>query len=208
MTKQQQFDLLFKELRSNHDLPLYPYRELNTYFPVLGEGSLDADIFFIGEAPGEEEAKTDRPFIGASGKFLTQMIEEYGLSRDEVFITNVVHDRPPENRDPTDEEIEKYSKYTVELLRIIRPKIIVTLGRFAMNWLAGKYNMGKLKIGEEHGVPRGIPTNWGEVYFVPLYHPAVALYNGSQRNTLTQDFAIVLEVLEHVTTKKPTSGET
>jgi uracil-DNA glycosylase family 4 len=150
---------------------------------VFGEGSFKAEIMFIGEAPGREEDRQGRPFVGAAGKFLNEMLAIIGLKREDVFITNIVKHRPPENRDPLPDEIAACLPYLEQQVLIIKPKLIVTLGRHAMNtFLPG------LKISEVHGQAkraRGIFKE-KQIYF-PLYHPASALYNPSLRETLIRD---------------------
>ncbi|PJF40623.1 MAG: uracil-DNA glycosylase, partial [Phototrophicales bacterium] len=115
--------------------PLYSYRKQNGYFPVIGQGNHYADIMFIGEAPGENEAKTGVPFCGASGRVLDELIASIGLRREAVYITNIVKDRPPANRDPNKQEIELYSPFLVRQINIIQPKVIATLGRFSMEFI-------------------------------------------------------------------------
>ncbi len=146
---------------------------------VLGEGNPDADIVFIGEAPGAEEDKQGRPFVGRAGQFLNEMLSLVGLKREDVYITNVVKYRPPDNRDPLPEEKEAFLPYLFKQLAIIKPKLVVTLGRHAMNVF-----LPQLKISQAHG--RALRKN-GIVY-LPLYHPAAALYNGSMRDVLISDF--------------------
>lgn len=196
LTKEQRFEKM-KEIRDEllafKKSPLYEYRTANKYFPVVGEGSHMASIMFVGEAPGKSEAETARPFCGRSGKFLGEMIASIGLKRADVYITNVVKDRPPENRDPTQEEIDLYSPFLDRQIEIIQPKVIVGLGRFS-----GEYLMQKLGIGDQidsiskiHGKEFEAETSYGKVIIVSLYHPAVALYNGSNRETLLKDFQIL-----------------
>jgi DNA polymerase len=183
--------LVFKES------PLYEYRVKNKYFPVIGEGNHDAKIMFIGEAPGKNEAETARPFCGASGRLLDQMITSIGLKRDDVYITNIVKDRPPENRDPTPEEIEIYAPFLNRQIEIIQPRVLATLGRFSMNYIMEKLKQqDKLgPISQMHGKEFPTQTSYGEVIIVPLYHPAVALYNGNNKQTLLDDFQILKKFL-------------
>lgn len=173
--------------------PLYKYRMENKYFPVIGEGSLVANIMFVGEAPGKTEAETGKPFCGRSGKFLDELLESIKLKRADVYITNIVKDRPQDNRDPTSIEITLYGPYLDQQIEIIQPKIIVTLGR-----LSGAYIFSALKIAEKmqpigkiHGQEFIGSTGYGKVIILPLYHPAVALYNGSNRATLMLDFQVL-----------------
>lgn len=159
---------------------------------VPGEGSAEAEIMFIGEGPGKKEDETGRPFVGAAGKFLAEMLGEIKLKREDVYIANVVKCRPPENRDPLPEEAESCWPWLEAQVKIIDPKIIVTLGRHSMErFLPGQ------KISEVHGkaLRREIPGLGKRVFFT-LYHPAAALYNGSLRKTLLADFKKLPKLLE------------
>jgi DNA polymerase len=148
---------------------------------------------FIGEAPGEWEAKSGRPFVGASGRLLNELLQSIGLRREDVYITNVVKDRPPENRDPTVQEIRLYMPFLVRQLEIIQPKVIVTLGRFAMDFIFDLFQMPEKgqKISKIHGQLFHAQTPSGDIAVIPLYHPAVALYTTAQRQTLADDFQIL-----------------
>ena len=148
---------------------------------VPGEGPADSDIMFIGEGPGFHENEQGRPFVGAAGKFLEELLSDIGLSREEVFIANVVKCRPPGNRDPQPEEVETCtSNYLDRQIAAINPKVIVTLGRFSMNLL-----MPDSKISQVHG--RAVKINGRLV--VPMYHPAAALHQGSLRPVIKNDFS-------------------
>lgn len=161
---------------------------------VPGEGNPNADIMFIGEGPGKSEDAQGVPFVGAAGKFLDELLAEIGMKRSDVFITNVVKCRPPENRDPKDDEIAVCWPYLEEQVRLIKPKLIITLGRHAMNrFLPG------LKISQVHGQAKrykGVGTE-KQVYF-PMYHPAVALYNGSYRDILKADMRKIPKLLSMI----------
>lgn len=161
---------------------------------VPGEGNASAAILFIGEAPGAKEDEQGRPFVGAAGKFLNEMLASINLKREDVYITNIVKYRPPNNRDPLPEEIASCEEWLKEQIKIIQPKIIVTLGRHALeHFLPGK------KISEAHGrVFRKTFPNLGSLVFFALYHPAAALYNGGMRETLIKDFQKIPKVLEKV----------
>ncbi len=151
---------------------------------VISDGSWDADIFFIGEAPGKDEDLQGKPFVGAAGKLLTQLIESIGLSREDVFITNIVKCRPPNNRDPLPKETEKCWNYLESQIKIVQPKLIVTLGRHSM----AKFLPG-LKISEVHGQPKKTKGLWQEKQvYLPLYHPAFALYNPKNKDIIFKDF--------------------
>lgn len=152
--------------------------------PVFGDGNPSADVVFIGEAPGKKEDETGIPFVGAAGKFLSEMLESIHLKREQIYITNIVKYRPPDNRDPLPEEINACKDWLHAELTAIEPKLIVFLGRHAMNHFFPTEKIsvvhGKLLIKKFPG----IPTN----HFLPLYHPAAALYNGSLRDELMKDF--------------------
>ena len=150
---------------------------------VMGDGSLDAEIVFIGEAPGKKEDESGLPFVGASGKFLNEMLAQAGLVRDDVYITNVVKYRPPKNRDPKPAEKKAFMPYLLEQLEIIQPKVVITLGRHSM-----EYFLPGAVIGNVHGQPHDVDIDGVKWIIIPLYHPAAALYNGSLRQTLIDDF--------------------
>mgnify|MGYP001017718623 CR=1 FL=1 len=161
---------------------------------VPGDGSADADILFIGEAPGKNEDLQGIPFVGAAGKFLNEMLASIHLKREDIYITNVVKYRPPENRDPLPEEKVACREWLVDQINLIDPLLIVTLGRHAMeNFLPGK------RISEVHGQAfrRTFPDMGPRIFFA-LYHPAAALYNGSMRETLKQDFLKIPKLLETI----------
>jgi uracil-DNA glycosylase len=150
---------------------------------VMGDGNINAEIVLIGEAPGKNEDEKGLPFVGAAGKFLDEMLKSAGMIRSDVFITNIVKYRPPNNRDPLPEEKEAFWPYLVRQLDVIEPQVVVTLGRHSMEYfLPGK------KISEIHGQPKRITFGDHKLVIVPLYHPAAALYNGSMRATLVEDF--------------------
>lgn len=160
-------------------------------YPVPGIGSAFAEILFIGEAPGKNEDLQGIPFVGAAGKFLDEMLASIGLRRDEIYITNIVKYRPPENRDPLPQEIEDCSEWLHEQIGIIDPLLIVTLGRHAMN-----HFFPDKTITEAHGKAfrREFPAGRSQVFYT-LYHPAAALYNGGMRETLKADFLRIPKVL-------------
>lgn len=156
---------------------------------VAGEGPADADILFIGEGPGFHENEQGRPFVGAAGKLLDELLGKIGLRRDEVFITNVVKCRPPGNRDPKPEEIEACTDYLEAQIQAINPKVIVTLGRFSMS----RY-LPHAKISEVHGQAFRVKGR----LVVPMYHPAAALHQGSLRPTLEKDFGLLPSYISEV----------
>jgi uracil-DNA glycosylase family 4 len=175
-------------------LPLYQVRQKTKVFPVIGEGSHAAEIMFIGEAPGKNEAATGRPFCGAAGRVLTELIASIGLERKDVYITNIVKDRPPENRDPLPEEIAAYAPFLDRQIDIIQPKVIATLGRFSMAYIMGKFDLqNELKsIGQIHGKVFGAKAPYGKVTVIPLYHPAVALYQASLKQQMLEDAKTII----------------
>lgn len=158
---------------------------------VPGIGSADARLLFIGEAPGKKEDETGEPFVGAAGKFLNEMLASISLNRSDIYITNVVKYRPPNNRDPLPEEVAACWPWLRAQVELINPEIIILLGRHALE----RFVPGK-RISVEHGQAfrRTVP-DLGTYVFFALYHPAAALYNGSMRETLLQDFQKIPKVL-------------
>lgn len=146
---------------------------------VPGEGPSTADIMFIGEGPGFHENMQGRPFVGAAGEFLVELLENIGMKREDVFITNVVKCRPPSNRDPQPEELQACAPYLERQLQLINPKVIVTLGRFSMARF-----IPNAKISEIHGQPIRVKG----MLVVPFYHPAAALHRPSLRSVIEEDF--------------------
>lgn len=153
---------------------------------VFGDGNPGADIVFIGEAPGKKEDEMGIPFVGASGQFLNDMLESIHLNRNQIYITNIVKYRPPSNRDPLPLEKEAFLPYLERQLDVIQPLLVVTLGRHSTNVF-----LPDLQISKIHGEPK---RKEGRVY-LPLYHPAAALYNGGMRQTLLEDFSRIPAIL-------------
>ncbi len=200
LSKEEKFEELKKirdELIAFKQSPLYEYRTKNNFFPVIGEGNHDAHIMLIGEAPGKKEALTGRPFCGASGKFLNELCAHIGLDRKDVYVTNIIKDRPEDNRDPSQEEIDFYGPFLDRQLEIIQPKVIATLGRFSTVYIMEKLGLsGEIQpISVLHGKVLYGELSYGNVALVPLYHPAVALYNGSMRGVLKKDFESLNEFI-------------
>lgn len=182
--------------------PLYADRVENGYFPVIGEGNHEADIMFVGEAPGENEAKTGRPFCGRAGKVLDGLLESVGIERKNVYVTNIVKDRPPANRDPLPEEISLYAPFLDRQIGTIKPKVLVALGRFSMQYLMNRYGLeweiGPIsvihgKVFEVEFSQEGSTVFLGK--FIPLYHPAAAIYNQHLLSTLKEDFKILTTLI-------------
>ena len=153
---------------------------------VPGEGSPTADVVLVGEAPGASEDRTGRPFVGSAGKLLDRLLEEAGLKREDVFITNVVKARPPDNRDPKADEIEHYMPWLEQQLALIRPRVVIPLGRHAL-----AHFVPDKKISEVHGDL----IEAGDRWIVPWLHPAAALHNQGLRETLQADARALPEQL-------------
>ncbi|HEU5114733.1 MAG TPA: uracil-DNA glycosylase [Candidatus Paceibacterota bacterium] len=173
--------------------PLYEYRTSNKYLPVIGEGNHESHLVFVGEAPGENEAKTGRPFCGAAGRILDELLASIAMDRKTVYVTNLVKDRPPENRDPEPEEITLYGPFLDRQIAIMKPRVIATLGRHSMKYVFEKYGLSSdlQTISKIHGKEFKGVAPYGEVTIVALYHPAVALYNGSMKGAMLEDFKLL-----------------
>jgi len=185
-TKQQLLDELKERIEQANITPELKKQATQL---VFGDGNAEADIVFIGEAPGKNEDEQGKPFVGAAGKFLNEMLEMIGLQRENIYITNIVKYRPPNNRDPLPDEKEAFLPYLQEQLDIIAPKLIVTLGRHSMDVL-----LPGLKISQVHGQPK----RYKDQVYLPLFHPAAALYNGGMRQTLIDDFALIPAILQKI----------
>jgi uracil-DNA glycosylase family 4 len=156
---------------------------------VPGEGPEDADIMFIGEGPGFHEDRQGRPFVGAAGNYLNELLEKIGMNRQDVYITNVVKCRPPGNRDPQAAEIEACRPYLDQQIALIRPRLIVTLGRFSMQ----RYFPGA-SISRIHGQPKRV----GRVIYYPMFHPAAALHQPRWRSLLEEDILKIPDLLSQL----------
>lgn len=201
-TKQQKLDEIKAKILADDPVP-----DLRTGATqlVFGDGSADAELLFVGEAPGKNEDIQGLPFVGAAGKFLNEMLEGIGLKREDVYITNIVKYRPPANRDPFPDEKAAFLPYLKQQIAVIGPKLVVTLGRHSMEiFLPGA------AISQIHGQPKRISvqksaseevetqpaiTSW---VILPMFHPAAALYNGGMRQTLIEDFGRIPAVLKQV----------
>jgi uracil-DNA glycosylase family 4 len=170
------------------EFPLFEERKRNGVFPVVGEGSHDARVVFIGEAPGKNEAATGRPFCGASGRILDQILAHIGLDRKTAYVTNLVKDRPTNNRDPLPEEIAAYAPLLDRQIEAIQPNVICTLGRFSMAYVMERCGLlAELQpISKIHGRIFESKTGYAK-FVVPLYHPAVAAYSPSMIEVLKKD---------------------
>lgn len=192
MDKKEKLQKLKEQVQQDKSLPL---RDTATQL-VFGDGNPDADIYFLGEAPGYYEDQQGKPFVGQAGKLLNQLLESIGLKREDVYISNVVRFRPPQNRDPLPEEITAFKPYVDKEIEIIDPKIIVTLGRFSMS----KFFTYE-KISQIHGKPKEISWKGKELVVIPMYHPAAALRRGEIMEQLKVDFKVISQVLKKIKEK-------
>lgn len=156
---------------------------------VFGSGNSDAQLLFIGEAPGKKEDEQGLPFVGASGRLLDEMLESINLKRSEVYITNIVKYHPPNNRDPLAQEKQAFLPYLQAQIEVIQPKLVIPLGRHSLNCF-----LPDLQISKVHGQL----CFQEDIAFLPLYHPAVALYNGKMRKILMEDFSKILEHINQI----------
>lgn len=193
-TKQAQLDQIKADIIANNVCPDLAKSATNM---VFGDGNPDSDIVFIGEAPGKNEDLQGLPFVGAAGKFLDEMLEMIGLKRSDIYITNIVKYRPPNNRDPLPEEKAAFLPYLRAQLAAIAPKLVITLGRHSMNCF-----LPDLQISKVHGQPKRIRVQLKDKVvtwvILPLFHPAAALYNGGMRQTIIDDFATLPAVLQKI----------
>jgi uracil-DNA glycosylase family 4 len=194
-TKDQQLEQIKSDILKQNICPDLAKSAKNL---VMGEGSANAEVVFIGEAPGKNEDEQGLPFVGAAGKFLNEMLAGIGLQRKDVYITNIVKYRPPNNRDPLPDEKAAFLPFLRAQLEVIQPKVIVTLGRHSMDSL-----LPGLQISKCHGQPKRYN---GQVY-IPLFHPAAALYNGAMRQTLIDDFSKIPRVIKLIKESNKTSNE-
>ncbi len=163
--------------------------------PVVGEGSLFANVMFVGEAPGYYEDLKGRPFVGKAGKVLDELLESVGWERGEVYITNVLKCRPPGNRNPATAEIKACTPYLDAQLGIIEPTVIATLGNFSLSYIFDKFGLKKDKISKMHGNVFNVNTIASIKKIIPLYHPAVATYNPEMKEVLVEDFKALTRCL-------------
>ncbi len=191
--KTKEMESIRDEVFTLNKSPLYNFRTENNYYPVLGEGDHNANIMFIGEAPGRNEAKQGKPFCGAAGKTLDRLLASIKIAREDVYITNIVKDRPPENRDPLPSEIEIYGPFLDRQIEIIQPSVIATLGRYSMIYIMKKFDLeSELEpISTAHGKIYKTKTSYGPVLIAPQYHPAAAIYNRDLITTLEKDFKVL-----------------
>jgi uracil-DNA glycosylase family 4 len=185
---------LCQEIIDCRDCELAQYRTK----VVPGEGAEDADLLFIGEAPGWHEDQQGRPFVGPAGQFLDELLASIGLRREEVYIANVIKCRPPQNRDPLPAEIQSCRKWLDRQIEIIQPQMIVTLGRYSLARYFPNQSISKI-----HGKPR----KSGDVIYYPMYHPAAALHQGSLRKTIETDMLKIPQILAQAEELSPDEVE-
>lgn len=184
---------LLREMQLDDSLPL----KKGANKLVFGEGNVDTKVLFIGEGPGYWEDQKGIPFVGNAGKLLDQLLDLIGLPRNKIFITNVVHHRPPNNRDPDPLEIQAYQPYLDRIIEIISPEIVVTLGRFSM----AKFLEG-VTITKVHGIPKEVNFMGKSLIVIPMYHPAAALRSNEIKKKLFDDFKVIPQVLQNMRKKK------
>lgn len=189
MNKKEELEEIKKEMEADNNLPL---KKGSTNL-VFGVGDANTKILLIGEGPGYHEDQLGEPFVGAAGKFLNTLLSSIKIPRESVYITNVVHHRPPENRDPLPEEIDAYGKYLDRIIEVIGPKVIITLGRFSM----AKF-LPFARISSVHGKLQRVNWKGKEIAVVPMYHPAASLRNGSIMEQEKIDFLALPEMLKEI----------
>jgi DNA polymerase len=167
--------------------------------PVVGDGSYSADVLFIGEAPGFNEDKQGKPFVGRAGKILDELLNTIGLNRKDVFIANILKCRPPSNRNPQKDEIESCTEYLDMQISLINPMVIVPLGNFAGSYIFDKYNLKNDKISNVHGKSYKVNTLFGSIIIFPVFHPAIATYNHNKKSILEKDFLKLKQILSNKT---------
>ena len=191
--KQELLENLKKEMSLNDTIPL----KENATNLVLGKGSPNADIMFVGEAPGKNEDLQGIPFVGAAGKNLDSLLEKVGLTINDVYIANILKYRPPNNRNPNKKEIVQHTPFLIKQIEIINPKIIVPLGNYATKFVLGgfEFNNNIPSISTIHGKKHNISINKKEYVVIPLYHPAATMYNNSLLSVVKKDFQEIKKVL-------------
>jgi len=184
--REEELKKIKEEVLALTSSPLYAERVKNNYFPVIGEGNHAAKVMFVGEAPGQNEAKTGRPFCGRAGKILDELLQSVGIERKDVYVTNIVKDRPPGNRDPLPDEIALYAPFLDRQIKAIKPKVVATLGRFSMAYVMTRYGLD-FELDSISKI-RGQVFQADGFKLIPLYHPAAAIYNQQLLSTLKEDF--------------------
>ena len=195
--KQKKLNQLQKKMEAE-DLPLKEDANLI----VFGEGSENAKVMFIGEAPGKNEDLQGRPFVGSAGKKLEALLEKAGLTREEVYITSIIKYRPPKNRNPNMQELRAHSPYLVKQIELIRPRILATLGNFSTRFVLNGFSLEKMNlvpgISQIHGEEQSLEWGKHECLVFPLYHPAAILYNPPLREVVEKDFSYLGRLLQNI----------
>jgi DNA polymerase len=163
---------------------------------VTGAGNLSASLVLVGEAPGRKEDESGLPFVGSAGKILDEILESSGLSRSEIYITNILKCRPPRNRRPKKTEISLCEEYLVKQLELIRPLIIAPMGNSSLSYFQNMFELEKANIGDTHGKVFEVKASWGNVKLIPLYHPAAAIYRKQLLDELLADMRLVVTLLK------------
>ena len=168
---------------------------LNT---VPGEGSIDAKVVLVGEAPGKKEDELGRPFVGRAGTLLDSLLDGVGLERSEVYILNILKCRPPKNRRPKKVEISSCETYLLSQLSVLKPRVLAPMGNSSLSYFQRKFGLEKAVIGDVHGKSVEIETEWGHVLLFPLYHPAAAIYNRQLIEVLTEDMELLSKIMHKI----------
>jgi uracil-DNA glycosylase len=199
MDKKELLDEIEKEILEDRELPLRD-TAINL---VFGKGNPNTSIVFVGEAPGKNEDEEGVPFVGASGKNLDKLLEKVGLSMGDVYIANILKYRPPENRDPTTEEIEKHTPYLLKQIVAIKPKVVCSLGNYATKFFMARGKVEEMDkqegITKVHGKVKNIEVNGQKIKLIPLFHPAAIIYKRALTDDWERDMEIVKEELEKKT---------
>jgi len=186
MPKKQTMEKIIYEVKNCKKCELWESRNN----PVSGDGNLNAEIMFIGEAPGYNEDKQGLPFVGKAGRILDELLASISLKRQDVYIANILKCRPPENRNPLKTEIDACTEYLNRQIELIQPKIIIPMGNFACSFIFEKYGLKYDQISKVHGKMFKVNTLFGELKIIPMYHPAVATYDPNKKTILLRDFSI------------------
>ena len=184
MDSSKKYEALSQKITVCNKCPLH----LTRHLPLIGQGPLNAKIFFIGEAPGKKEDLENIPFVGPAGKIFDRLLDHIQLNRSDIYITNLLKCHPPQNHNPTLLEISSCRPYLLQQLKLIKPKIIITLGTFASKEMFSLWNLPFTKLSLLHGKRFSCQTTYGKMILIPLYHPAAASHNPSLVSVLENDF--------------------
>ena len=187
MDKEQMMQKLILDVKGCRDCDLHRTRNM----PMVGDGSVDASVLVVGEAPGYYEDKTGRAFMGEAGKIFDQLLYSVGLERKDVYVTNVLKCHPPKNHDPKRSEIDACLMYLNRQISILRPRVIIPLGKFAAREIFSRYDISFTRIADVKGKVFKVETYYGEVFIVPQFHPAVACYHKESLPGMIEDFSVL-----------------